>query len=136
MAMDGDKMKKILTRQDLNAMRNDIVHWAHKWNFTSELYIFYMLGKEYIGDEKLPAGDLQPKDVCEGYGPSFIFGMAIDGEVYECLHVMNVTYEEPCEEFRKILSKYGLEMDFVDSTHITTYLEDDETIVDLISDIE
>ena len=125
---------EVLTRQDLECMRNEIIDWAHKWGYTPDLYIFYMLDKEYIGDEKLPAGELKPYEACDGYGDGFIFGMAIDGEVYECLHQMNVTYEEPYAEFVKILSTYGLEMDFVDSIHIIASLIDDKTIVERFSD--
>lgn len=121
-------MKKILTNRKLENMRKAIDKWANKWNFRSDMYSVYMLGRKY--ENGYPIYNVDPWDYCEGYTVDFIFGMGIDGEVYDCLHMNDNFYEDAYKEFVGILEKYGLEMDFVDSTHITTSLIDEDMEVE------
>lgn len=119
---------KTLTNAKLESMRKEIDAWADKWNLPTDLYSIFMLGKKY--ENGVAVEEVSPWDYCEGYNADFIFGMSIDGDVYDCLHVTENYWDDACFEFMRILEKYGLAMDFVDSTHLTTYLLDDDTEVE------
>ena len=119
---------KTLTNRKLEEMRQAIDKWADKWDLPNDLYSIFMLGKKY--ECGVPVECVNPWDYCDGYNEGFIFGMSIDGDVYDCLHVTENYWDDACFEFMRILEKYGLAMDFVDSTHLTTYLLDDDTEVE------
>ena len=61
------------------------------------------------------------------YGESFIFGMAIDGKIYEVLHYAEF-YAEAEKEFSDLLASYGMDYDFVDSTHLIGVLVNEDII--------
>ena len=121
-------MKKTLTIKKMNNLRKAIDKWAKKWDLNPSMYSIYMCGYRYLHGEASEA--MKPWDVCEGYNEDFIFGMGVDGDVYDAAHCTENYWDDANRELHKIFNKYGLDFDFVDSCHLTAYLLDDSMEVE------
>lgn len=115
-------MKKLTVRK-LDELRIAIDEWASSWKLGTR-YVIYMNGGQYAHGELVRS--VNPSDYCEGWGDGFIFGMAIDGAVYEAIHVLESYYYDARQELDELFKKYGLGIDFYDSTHLTAYSLDEE----------
>lgn len=113
-----------LTNRKLMNLMKAIDEWADAYGFSRTTYCFYTMEGKYRNGEKIE--DILPGEVVDGYNEYFIFGMAIDGDIYDAIHMTENYYDVANKKFRDLLKKYGLAYDFVDSTHLTTYLIDED----------
>lgn len=121
-------MMKKLTVRKLKNMRKAIDKWAGKWELSPSMYSIYTCGTRYMYGGEVEY--VKPWNVCEGYNESFIFGMGVDGDVYDAAHCSENYWSDANKELHKIFNKYGLDFDFADSCHLTAYLLDEDTEVE------
>ena len=121
-------MKKILTIHDLNNLREEIEAWVKKEGLHTSLYSIYMCGWQYKNGKAVET--MQPWEFCEGCNEDFIFGMSVDGDVYDAAHCTENYWDDANKKLHDIFNKYGLDFDFVDSCHLTAYLLDEDMDVE------
>lgn len=116
-------MKKLTTKK-LNNLCLAIEKWAKRWELDTTYMTIFTKDKMYKDGKFYP---VNPAEYCEGWENNFIFGMAIDGDVYDVIHIIESYYYDAYVEFRNLLDRCNLAVDFYDSTHLTAFvLEDDE----------
>ena len=121
-------MKKVLTIRKMNNLRKAIDKWAKNWDLNPSMYSIYMRGFRYVGGE--PVEIIKPWEVCESYNENFIFGMSVDGDVYDAAHCTENYWNDANRKLHRIFNKYGLDFDFADSSHLTAYLLDESMEVE------
>ena len=116
---------KTLTKNDIEKMAREIRVWAK--NYGKDWAIFYNGKKmhyplvnthdwhyEYSKRVKIEK-DVNPRDYCEYFSDRFICGMSYDGTMYEVINYGNYN------ALTKILEKYGLYLEHLDSCHCGFY---------------
>lgn len=125
-------MKK-LTKKMIEKLAEEVKAWAKDNKLGNDWMLFYN-GKRYyhpyelgVGYSEIVEEGINPIDYCKYYPEKFIMGMAYDGTIYEVINGYRLY--KVFDKLEKLLSKYGLYMEPIDSCHCHFH-EDEEMEVE------
>lgn len=100
---------KTLTKRKIENLADKITQWAKDNKLGQDWLLFY---NGNVFDPKKPdiLTKSNPLDYCEYFSDQFIMGMVFDGKMYDCLN--NHTYQKAYRQLEKLLSQYGLYIEY------------------------